>query len=42
MKLSITSTGKELGWKKMSMISLATLIVALIIAIAARGFMSVI
>ena len=39
---TIAVLGKELGWKKMSIVSLATLLVALIIAMSARGFMAVI
>ncbi|KPK36266.1 MAG: ferrous iron transporter B [Nitrospira bacterium SG8_35_1] len=39
---TIAVLGKELGWKKMSMVSLATLIVACLIALAARVFMAAI
>ena len=34
--------GKELGWKKMTMVSLTTLIVAFIIAMAGRVFFALI
>jgi ferrous iron transport protein B len=33
---------KEFGWKKMTVISLATLMIALVIAMAVRGFLVVV
>jgi ferrous iron transport protein B len=33
---------KEFGWRKMTVISLATLMIALVIAVAARGFLAVV